>query len=468
MFLEDSSHPGFWWLAGSDLHVPGTLEFTLAGGLWLDLNGSFEASTSRTCGGGDSEHTVIYGHTQSGRPITLLKCSEVSTTKHFGWNEGYDVSTYRVHQAFFGAHAAAQADPLFQSLSLAVPSLLAFIGVSGISSGPSGPDGEHSIRIRNAEEFTFCIGDYVVKTCAGMGTERTPRKLILEERAWLTLSAETPLSLKQFIDGPVRSLHSLVELGADASLPFEALSGTTSEGDDVDILFAQSRATTGVSEVAHSSGLPFTLASLGDKRQDAISRWHAARESYGPTFDLYFSVMRSPTIPVEHKFLFLAQALESFHRRTFQAEACAIAKHETKLIAILDRVPKEHKKWLRGRLRYSHEPTLQERFKALHDSLPDRLKAAIGDGARFADMMSKTRNYLTHFDEKSREGALSSVQELWAANQQLTATIKTLFIRTLNLEADQIFETIWGNGLLQRLAQASKNLRHRYADVQTK
>ena len=88
------------------------------------------------------------------------------------------------------------------------------------------------------------------------------------------------------------------------------------------------------------------------------------------------------------------QAVESYDRRTFKAPAASQEKHEARLQSILSAVLPCYKKWLQGKLRYSHEPTAATRITRIVEGLEAGWLLSPGD----IDLAADFRNYFTHFD----------------------------------------------------------------------
>src|SRR6267142_2590211 len=169
----------------------------------------------------------------------------------------------------------------------------------------------------------------------------------------------------------MRSLHNLIELAADVVLPLtslESTSGSLGNSHRIDILLQPPRYREGTSR-KHPAELLFTLSGLGDRFEECVQRWHAGRERYGPTFDLFFSLGRSEMF-MEHQFLSLIQAVESYHRRAYPNIAIPAAEHERRVRHVLGAVDgivlamsDDELKWLRSKLHYN-EPSLAARLEA--------------------------------------------------------------------------------------------------------
>jgi ApeA N-terminal domain 1 len=68
---------------------------------------------------------------------------------------------------------------------------------------------------------------------------------------------------------------------------------------------------------------------------------------------------------LEQRFLNIAQAVESYHRRRSDKKDLSEEDHEKRLEKILAGTPQEYKKWLSDKLKYSNELSLRQRLKDL-------------------------------------------------------------------------------------------------------
>jgi hypothetical protein len=191
----------------------------------------------------------------------------------------------------------------------------------------------------------------------------------------------------------------------------------------------------------HPRELLFTFYGLGDRFADCVQRWHAGRERYGPTFDLFFA-LGSMSLFLEHQFLSLIQAIEAYHRRAFHNHALDPEEHSRRVklvtdsLARDDRVSDIEKAWVESKIRYN-EPSLVERLTQLYDKLPSKAQGVLGGRERFARTVADTRHYMTHWDERQRARALTGA-ELLLGIQQLRLVIKLVFLGELGLATDEM------------------------------
>jgi hypothetical protein len=171
------------------------------------------------------------------------------------------------------------------------------------------------------------------------------------------------------------------------------------------------------------------------KVSDVINNWFKKIEVIGPVFDLFFLTFYDNSMSDRTCFLTLMQAIETFHRRVYGGKYLDDSEYEpiceTLLNAIPECVEENFKNSLIGKLRYGNEFSLMTRLKSLQD---------YGKGFKWFNMIMKdeegilwklvdTRNYYTHFDEKSKRNMINEA-DLPRVNYKLR-----LFLRILLLEA---------------------------------
>jgi hypothetical protein len=82
-------------------------------------------------------------------------------------------------------------------------------------------------------------------------------------------------------------------------------------------------------------------------------------------YDLYFGIIHSSNMYVDHKFLSLMQALETYHRRILGGNELSENHHNKRILEILTAVPDQYRQWLEEKLKYSNELSLRKRMKEL-------------------------------------------------------------------------------------------------------
>jgi hypothetical protein len=272
----------------------------------------------------------------------------------------------------------------------------------------------------------------------------------------LTATSEVGRHLDDFLGGPLRSLHTLVELAADSVLPIEGIAGIGEvQGAEHDVeVFIRPVTYARPAKRRHPVELLFTLYGLGDRFAECIQRWHAGSERYGPTFDMFFTLGPS-TLFLEHQFLSLIQALEAYHRRAYPNYALSPDEHMARRARVAEALARdgtlsvEDRRWVESKIRYN-EPSLVERLAQIYDDMPATVRGVLRSREAFSHSLADTRHYMTHWDNEKRAGALTGVDLLLGA-QQLRLVIKAIFLKELGLATEEVIARLQEPRIIARL-----------------
>jgi hypothetical protein len=158
-----------------------------------------------------------------------------------------------------------------------------------------------------------------------------------------------------------------------------------------------------------------------------------------PVYDLLFGTLFNRDSFVQTKFLNLVQAIESFHRRvlggTYLSHDEYAAIQSALSVAVPAGVPDPLKRRLSDSINYANEYSLRKRLKELLFGLDggtvESLK--ISDVAGITELIVKTRNYLTHFDEESKTSLVGDIAAMHYMNERLTALLFILVLKRLGM-----------------------------------
>jgi hypothetical protein len=154
--------------------------------------------------------------------------------------------------------------------------------------------------------------------------------------------------------------------------------------------------------------LPFNFL-CGDKK--SFARWFSLYEELQPALNLHFSVDHQDGFYVEQEFLARVSSLEVAHRRTSDVSAEFRATHKkrlTEIFSVLEDSP--HLEWLRGKLIFAHEPTLNQRLSEIVSKvLPIFGGAEQVYSEQFISQVVGMRNHLTHYNRDTPKKSLEGV-----------------------------------------------------------
>jgi len=245
----------------------------------------------------------------------------------------------------------------------------------------------------------------------GMTLQHTQLEASLRQEVWLLLRASPTLEFQELrrtswqlinllsvLVGEPISYKTMIAQSPSARESFRRKSWPSS----IDILSAPI-APELVETVVEEHRMLLRFRDVQAHLPGLFRRWLESCNLLQPAFDLYFSMqLRDPGFQ-ELRFLGLVQALESLHRLRHQDQPSP--KHQERLKRLTKPFGRKDRRWLEGKLRYSHEPTLSERITDLLQPFGD-LFGEPEQRKVLVKKISDTRNYLTHYSPDLKHRAI--------------------------------------------------------------
>ena len=108
--------------------------------------------------------------------------------------------------------------------------------------------------------------------------------------------------------------------------------------------------------------------------------------------------------------------------------------------AIPHSVGQSHKQSLQSRIHYGYQFSLRKRIQLLLKRLPKSLAARLaGNPSQFANQVTDTRNYLTHYDPDDAEKCYGN-QQLWLATERLKLLLIALTLKDLGIPGMEVLD----------------------------
>lgn len=192
----------------------------------------------------------------------------------------------------------------------------------------------------------------------------------------------------------------------------------------------------------------FPLREFGDgeSAEDLFRGWFLKEPILRPVYDLLLSTLFNRSQYFHSAFLSLAQALESFHRKTregFYISKDQYEKIRKNLVSVLPlEIPQHFRDKLLSTFAYGNELSLKTRLRELMGSIDPQNAADLAgnpDLEEFIKLLAKIRNYLTHYDENNRPAIIDNVVEMFNLNQRLRAILVLLLFKYLGLHENRLF-----------------------------
>ena len=434
--LEPFEAFGEWWIPGSKSRCTGTLkyiphefvfELEILGQLIPTEFGPVEACKIK----------IVNGTTTGGQSITLYNNFHFLSTISY---PGHIISKIHPECAFIGTLFENEKEMIFHRAYYSCYSNEELVGVSGFKSTikKDGNDiASYTLSYVRPEAIKFKINDFDISTSYGVVLPTEGHDLHAKEDAGFKISAIDYMKHTCFLEQPILSIHSFLELIMDATLPIRDISLISEKiGSEIDGKFYPSPISLLLRQ--HISfplppkkdwfELVFTLYGIRNEINAIMQKWHETRLKYVIAHNLFFGLLRiRHTLNPENRFLTLCRVLEAYHR-VKNNETYMPTEEYTGIINKIDEVvPEKHKKHISQRLKYGNELTFRQRLKNIYDTLPLKIQNRIDDQKIFCDKVVNTRNYLTHCDISIKSSALD-VKGYMKYEFVLMAICKALFL----------------------------------------
>lgn len=198
-----------------------------------------------------------------------------------------------------------------------------------------------------------------------------------------------------------------------------------------------------------------TFSSLSEKFGDLLDNWQRNLEKYEVSYELYIASLKKPLQHREHEFMNLVWAIESLHRSWQRelGESASVMRDKTKIDEILKRFAtpgdKELGRWLKGKLKYAYEPTLEQRIVEVFGRLPFTIDTA--QLRSFATRVQKRRNDISHEGgPRLGEDAESFRIEIQELAEALGYLFHALLLHEIGVAPDTLLKTMTQSGLAER------------------
>jgi hypothetical protein len=452
---------GDWWLPSTpDIKVRGEAVYTLGEGITLVLEGQLLEESPRFGSSKFINPEIILGFSTTGKEVTLRKCLQTGARQSF-FGDVHE-TTFHVTMMFVGCHFLTEESVKFRGFTIQYANLNYWMNKRGISTDYK--DGVYTANCFQPEDTKFEVGDLMgsfsisvsfldnmesvnivekglVKTWSDKGLPADEHfqffKHIQDFLTFAILKPTLPLRIEGFTDTKIEKLTS----GKEDHVP-------------IGVYYPVAARISKPSKV-HPSNMLFNLSLVEARIQDLVQKWISRSEILQPVYNLYFSTLYNPQVYSELKFLTLAQAVETYHRRVFGGkyqtdEQYLDGLYRTLVSALPADIDRDFRDSLKnGKLRYANEYSFRKRLELLTAHVAKIVPLTfIESGNRqkeFAQRVSDTRNYLTHYSPELKEKSASTGKEYYELTDKLRSLIEICLLEEMGFEAGTISELVKKN-----------------------
>ena len=459
---NEISLKGDWWLPdtpdhkvrGEAIYVPGEgTTLVLEGHLIEEENPKFGSSKF-------INPELILGISTIGKEVTLRKCLQKGVRQSFGGD--IHEATLHATMMIVGCHFHTDELVKFRGFTVQYANLNHWINKRAIFS--EFKDDTYIAKSLQPEDTKFQVDNLTVTFSLATSFLHDIESVHIVEKAFVRTWSDKELSADEHFKflKRIQDFLSFVMLKPTLPLKIEGFTDlrieTLSDGKKfhvpVEIYYPVAARVPKPSKI-HPSEMLFDLSWVETRIQDLVQNWISRSETLQPVYDLYFSTLYNPNVYSDFKFLTLAQAVETYHRRVFGGkyqpdEQYLDGLYRTLVNAIPSDIEKDFRDSLKqGKLRYANEYSFRKRLELLTAHIVEIVPLTfIEDGSRqkeFAQKVSDTRNYLTHYSPELKEKSASTGKEYHELTDKLRAIMEICFLEELGFEANMIHELIKKN-----------------------
>lgn len=422
---------GSWWIPDKpDRKLPGIFEFTPKQAI-LKLWGSFKDITEI------NQHRppeIILGNSIDGEDLTLNGIYESGSTLGSG---GFR-TRYGAIRVFRGIHFDKESDIVFKDISVQYSNFDNWLDISGFQIEPN-LDGSMEIKHTSPSLIHATINnDY--KITIGFNVQHfvshvDHKEVRITQTGIAVIERNNAVSFTEFlkIQHHLRNFLSLAMMSPCYPLLITGnVESNNAPNGYTDVGIYYSSKTPETIAGIHDMHMLFRYRDISTNFEQYVKNWFDKSEILEPVFNLYFGTLYNQDMYLDHTFLSLIQAIETYHRRTMtnfvwsEQDFIAIQKEVT------DNASEKYKAWVSQKFQYGNEPTLRKRIKEILDEFKSLFDEFSIYDSKFTSDIVDTRNYFTHYDVSLKDKALKD-QDLFKATQKLRALLEVCFMKQLGM-----------------------------------
>ena len=384
------------------------------------------------------------------------------TTSSLSFPEGLATASVHADIAFIGALYEENETVAFSELSLEVEGLNAWLSVSGIEVEQDYASQTGLIRFHVPDDIKLTITpdlDLWFRTAV------TPPSIswnmseaVVRQTALALMRSRQPQPIAYFSSLAFK-LCNFLTLALDHPVSIQSMTGyldhpEREENRRIPVkIYSQFGPWPERKPSIRHHDILFRLHDIEDQLEMIMATWFEKHELLSPAFNLYFASRSRSTQFLDVKFLWLAQALESLHRRTSDETAMPVGEFRSLCDSLMEVCPQSSRQWLKAKLDYANELTLRKRIGKLIDPFEQWFGGPSGS-RNLINMVCETRNYLTHYGNTAGEEIATSPSRLYPLYGKLEVLLQLQFLGIIGLDATLVANVIDRNQSLRRKLDA--------------
>lgn len=447
---------GFFWLPTEpENQLPGSLRISVAGDVTLEVSGVFGdplfavqdmLGVDPPPKGEKPNLKRIVGNVEKDGAVILDECNRLDGSINF--TGALSNSIYRAKFAFIGGNYDTAIDLEFSELRLSIEGLSEWLSTTGIcvnsnleqGSGSISFHTPESISIRLANEFDITFSFFMAfPSLSGLTTTAT-----VTQSSYMGLRPNTPQSIDYYLPLLLK-LSDFLYFAIDQPVSINSITGflngkkksTERPRSPIQVYCQASSRPETWTEIQWYDVL-LTYGHIADQCEETLTKWLETYETLEPALNLYFASRSNAWQYRDVRFLHLAQAAETLHRRSSNDTEMPKDEFNSLLIELLENCPIARQEFVREKFSFANELSLRKRITSLIEPFQEFFGSQ-DEATSFVSKVVHTRNYFTHYNQ-SLEGKAAKREDLWKLCQKLEALFQLHLLGLVGIDPKPIVE----------------------------
>lgn len=456
---------GIWWLPErKDNKLNGILHYIEDKEYTLELFGKFEGSQHKY------KHSVINGCSVNGVGYTLCDCLYTNIVTHM---PDFPETTINVSIIFENIIVEKFDDIRLNAASFSFSFLDNWVHTNGFASGI----GKHKLLDVKNLIINYCLPDkienkidndfylninFIVNTPTYTLTQK---KMRIKQKTEIEIIPQHDNALSYFIEKIMYFRHFLMlALNANTKKLYIKIKPVSCDNiktnnDKPAFIYIKDKAEDFKKKEISPLDMVFSYPSIKDRLNFMLNTWYKNHTDCYSAYTLYFETLHHKGLNLENFLLNLTQTLESYHRKKYNSEYMDKEEFKNTIYKkLVENIPSDlesdFKESLKSKIRYGYEYFLRRRLKEIFQQNNNFLKKFISDHETLINEIVETRNYYTHYDEKSK--FVKTYSDLYELCEKIKVIFISLLLFDLGFKFEEVQQFIEYQEMLGRLINVSK------------